>query len=166
MSPQPAPEPGKAGKAGKPGDPRIVEPALNEGTQLLWLIGQAYRLSRRRMEQVVREHGITLAQFGILYSLAEEPGLSGIEVADRAFITPQAAHAAVTTLERKGLVERVEESAHRRMVRAALTDEGARVVTACMAEIRDLGVELAEGLTPDTRRGLIRLLGDFVDSKS
>lgn len=160
MSPQPAPGPGK------PGDPRVQEPALNEGTQLLWLIGQAYRLSRRRMEQVVRGHGITLAQFGILYSLAEEPGLSGIEVADRAFITPQAAHAAVTTLERKGLVERVEESAHRRMVRTALTDEGARVVTKCMAEIRDLGVEVAEGLTGDTRRGLIRFLGEFLDSKS
>jgi DNA-binding MarR family transcriptional regulator len=164
MSPQPmSPQPGKPGK---PGDPRVDEPALNEGTQLLWLIGQAYRLSRRRMEQVVRRHGITLAQFGILYSLAEEPGLSGIEVADRAFITPQAAHAAVTTLERKGLVERTDESAHRRMVRTALTGEGARVVTKCLAEIRDLGVEMGEGLTRDTRRGLIRLLGEFVDSKS
>jgi DNA-binding MarR family transcriptional regulator len=152
--------------APKPGDPRVDEPALNEGTQLLRLIGQAYRLSRRRMEQVVRGHGITLAQFGILYSLADEPGLSGIEVADRAFITPQAAHAAVTTLERKGLVERVEESAHRRMVRTALTDEGARVVTKCLAEIRDLGIEMGEGLTRDARRGLIRLLGEFIDSKS
>jgi DNA-binding MarR family transcriptional regulator len=158
MSSPRAPKPG--------GDPRVDEPALNEGTQLLRLIGQAYRLSRRRMEQVVRGHGITLAQFGILYSLAEEPGLSGIEVADRAFITPQAAHAAVTTLERKGLVERTDESAHRRMVRTALTDEGARVVTKCLAEIRDLGVEMGEGLTRDARRGLIRLLGEFVDSKS
>ncbi len=152
--------------APKPGDQRVDEPALNEGTQLLRLVGQAYRLSRRRMEQVVREHGITLAQFGILYSLAEEPGLSGIEVADRAFITPQAAHAAVTTLERKGLVEREEEAAHRRMVRTALTDEGARVLTKCLTELSDLGVEMGDGLTRETRRALICLLGEFVDSRS
>jgi DNA-binding MarR family transcriptional regulator len=118
------------------------------------------------MEQVVRDHGITFAQFGLLYSLAEEPGLSGIEVAERAFITPQAAHAALTTLERKGLVEREEESAHRRMVRTGLTDDGARVVTQCLAELRDLGVEMGDGLTKETRRALIRLLHEFVDSKS
>jgi DNA-binding MarR family transcriptional regulator len=145
-------------------DARVEEPALTEGTQLLRLVGQAYRLTRRRMEQVVRGHAVTLAQFGILYSLAEEPGLSGIEVADRAFITPQAAHAALTTLERKGLVARAEESGHRRLVRTALTDEGARVVTRCLAALRDLGVELGDGLTGDARRALVGLLGDLVES--
>jgi DNA-binding MarR family transcriptional regulator len=153
-------------RGNRSGDPRVEEPALTEGTELLWLVGQAYRLTRRRMEQVVRDHGITFAQFGLLYSLAEEPGLSGIEVAERAFITPQAAHAALTTLERKGLVEREEESAHRRMVRTGLTDDGARVVTQCLAELRNLGGEMGDGLTSETRRALIRLLHEFVDSKS
>jgi hypothetical protein len=73
-------------RAPKPGDPRVENPPSNEGTQLLTLVGQAYRLSRRRMEQVVREYGVTLAQFGILYLLAVDPWLSGIEVADRGFI--------------------------------------------------------------------------------
>jgi DNA-binding MarR family transcriptional regulator len=147
-----------------PTDPRVEQPALNEGTQLLRLIGQAYRLSRRRMEQVVREHGVTLAQFGILYALAEEPGLSGIEVAARAFITPQAAHAALTTLEGKGLVEREAEAAHRRVVRTALSDDGARVVSTCLDRIRELGVEMGTGLTGEQRRALIRLLGEYVQS--
>ncbi len=147
-------------------DERVEEPSLNEGSQLLWLVGQAYRLTRRRMEQVVREQGITLAQFGILYSLFEEPGLSGIEVADRAFITPQAAHAAVTTLARKALVGRQEKASHRRTVRTVLTDEGARVLTKCLAELSALGVEMGDGLTTQARRDLIRLLGELVDSKS
>lgn len=153
-------------RAPKPGDPRVENPPSNEGTQLLTLVGQAYRLSRRRMEQVVREYGVTLAQFGILYLLAEDPWLSGIEVADRGFITPQAAHAALTTLEHKGLIERREESAHRRMVRTALTDEGVRVVNDCLPELSDLGAEMGAGMTRDTRRAVIRLLREFVGSKS
>jgi DNA-binding MarR family transcriptional regulator len=145
----------------------VNQPALHEGTRLLLLIGQAYRQSRRRIEQVVREHGITLAQFGILYSLAERPGLSGIDVADRAFITPQAAHAALTTLQSKGLVERTEESAaQRRLVRSRLTDEGARVLTRCLHQLSDVGADVGSGLTDAKRRTLTCLLTELADSTS
>jgi DNA-binding MarR family transcriptional regulator len=148
-------------------DARVSQPELHEGTRLLRLIGQAYRQSRRRIEQVVREHGITLAQFGILYSLAEQPDLSGIEVADRAFITPQAAHAALTTLQMKALVERTEESAaQRRMVRTRLTDEGARVLTTCLHQLSDAGEDVGNGLTAHQRHTLTCLLAELVDSTS
>lgn len=150
-------------------DPRVELGALNAANEVVALIGQAYRMSRGRIEEIVREHGVTLAQFSILMTLTNEPRLSGIEVAARAFITPQAAHAALTTLERKGLVEREAETAHRRMMRTELSDEGARVVSKCLDELRVLGNELGSGLAASKRRALVSLLREYVaaiDSKS
>jgi DNA-binding MarR family transcriptional regulator len=126
------------------------------------LIGRAYRLSRQRTAQAIRPHGVTEAQFSILMSLAEEPGLTGIELADRTSVTPQAAHAAVTALERKGLVQRESGAARRRVVRTVLSDEGTRVLDACVEAVRDLGVGLAQGLTRRDRRTLMALLDDYV----
>jgi DNA-binding MarR family transcriptional regulator len=137
---------------------------MGEENEIVHLIGQAYRLSRRRMEQAVREHGITRAQFQILMTLGEEPRLSGIEVAARAFISPQAAHSTLATLERKGLVERAEETAHRRMVRTALTDEGARVLNKCLDAVSEVGIDLGRGLPRDRRRALLALLADYLET--
>jgi DNA-binding MarR family transcriptional regulator len=147
-------------------DARVSQPPLNEGTRLLMLIGQAYRQSRRTIEQSVRAQGVTLAQFSILYSIAMEPGLSGIDVADRAFITPQAAHAALTTLQRKGLVERTEESAHRRLVCTRLTDKGARTLTTCLHQLSESGADTAGGLSLTKKRGLSGLLEEFVKTET
>jgi DNA-binding MarR family transcriptional regulator len=129
------------------------------------LIGQAYRQSRRTIEQTVRAQGVTLAQFSILYSIAMEPGLSGIDVADRAFITPQAAHAALTTLQKKGLVERTEESAHRRLMCTRLTDKGARTLTTCLRQLGESGADTAGGLSLVKKRTLSGLLQEFVTTE-
>jgi DNA-binding MarR family transcriptional regulator len=143
-------------------DPRVQPPPLNEGTELLSLIGRAYRWGRRRMEQVLRAHGVTDAQFHILLALSQEPGLSGIEVAARVFITPQAAHAALATLQGKGLVARDAERARRRTVRTVLTDDGADVLNRCLVGLTEMGVEMGERLPGDERRVLITLLGEYV----
>jgi DNA-binding MarR family transcriptional regulator len=136
----------------------------HEGTQLLWLIGHSYRLSRRRTELIVRAHGVTMAQLSLLMTLADEPRLSGIDVADRALITPQAAHAALSALERKGLVHRVAEAEHRRVVRSVLSENGAKVVTTCLDELRDLGIDLGARLPARKRRQLIALMTEYVEA--
>jgi DNA-binding MarR family transcriptional regulator len=114
------------------------------------------------MEQVLRVHGVTDAQFHILLALSQEPWLSGIEVADRVFITPQAAHAALATLQGKGLVAREAETAHRRMVRTILTDDGADVLSACLGDLTEMGIAMGAQLPGDKRRALIALLGEYV----
>jgi DNA-binding MarR family transcriptional regulator len=154
------------GTLGPRADARVSQPPLNEGTRLFWLIGQAYRQSRRTIEQTVRAEGITLAQFSILYSIAMEPGLSGIDVAGRAFITPQAAHAALTTLQRKGLVERTEESAHRRLVCTRLTDKGARTLTTCLGHLGESGADAGGRMSLARKRTLGDLLLEFVNSET
>lgn len=139
-------------------------PPRHEGTHLLWLIGHAYRMSRRRTALIVRAHGVTMAQFSLLTTLADEPRLSGIDVAERTGVSPQAAHAALTGLERKGLVQRVAEVEHRRVVRTRLTKKGEQILTSCLDELRDLGVEFADRLAPRKRSALIELMTEYVEA--
>jgi DNA-binding MarR family transcriptional regulator len=145
--------------------PRIAVPAMTDETELLWLVGYLYRASRQRMEQIARTHGLTFAQIGILMTIADEPGLTGIEVADRSFITPQAAHAALTALERKGIVARTSGAARRRVVRTELTDEGARAFNNCLADLQVVGAELAVGLHDDQRTEILELMRSWIEHR-
>jgi len=146
-------------------DPRVAVPALTDETELLWMVGYLYRSSRQRMEQIARTHGLTIAQIGILITIADEPGLTGIEVAERAFVTPQAAHAALTVLEGKGIVSRTSGAARRRVVRTELTDDGTRALNDCLADLQVVGAELAEGLDGNQIVAILGLMRSWVDHR-
>lgn len=126
------------------------------------MIGEAFRYSRQALEQVVRSYGITLAQLGILHRVVQQPGLSGADVARQIFITPQAAHVALTTLESKGLIGRASVQDTGRAVRSVLTAAGQRVVDACRADTQEAADELAASLTADERQVLLDLLQRYI----
>jgi DNA-binding MarR family transcriptional regulator len=88
----------------------------------------------RAVDGSVRRHGVSFAQWAVLNQLAEQPGLSGAELARTMLITPQAAHQALTTLDRAGLVERKPDPNHRRIIRAVLTEAGRDVADRCRAD--------------------------------
>jgi DNA-binding MarR family transcriptional regulator len=132
--------------------------ATNGDSPLIWLIWETYQHTRQSVENVVRAHGVTAAQLGILNRLAGRSGLSGAEVARLLLITPQAAHVALRTLERKGLIERKQGPAGGRAVRSVLTEEGRRTVEACRSEWRKVERRLVAALTPEERATLTELL--------
>jgi DNA-binding MarR family transcriptional regulator len=133
------------------GDPRIA-----------WLIWEAFQHTRRSIEVAVKRHGITATQLGVLNRLAEQPGLSGVELARILMVTPQAAHVALQTLATKGLVERKPGAEGGRVVRSGLTEEGRRVVRSCLAERGRVEKHLVAGLTPADRATLASLLERYI----
>ena len=82
---------------------------LTENT--LWWLKQAFYFSLTEVNESVKEHGVTTAQIGVLRQLANQPGLSGAELARRLLITPQGVQLALTALEKRGLVERKQDLA-------------------------------------------------------
>lgn len=106
-------------------------PEITKAAEAVRLIGEAFRRSRQLVEQVVRDYGITAAQYGILIRLEQAPGMSRVDVARQNFISPQAAQVAITTLERKGLVSSRSLGNGNRAMGTYLTAEGTRVVEAC-----------------------------------
>lgn len=105
---------------------------LSENT--LWLLKQAFYFSLTTVNDAVKEHGVSIAQIGVLRQLANQPGLSAAELARRLLITPQGVQLALTALEKRGLVQRKQDPQHGRILQVFLTDEGRAVAAAVLGE--------------------------------
>ena len=112
---------------------------------------------RARMEEVLRPLGVTLHQYTALSILERREGLSSAQLARRHYVTPQAMHQLVATMERDGLIERRPDEANRRILRAWLTGRGAEVLRPCHRRGRRSGGADAAGT--HCRRGRRRSRG-------
>ncbi|OBI53424.1 MarR family transcriptional regulator [Mycobacterium kyorinense] len=101
---------------------------------ILWLLKQAFHFSLKTVNDAISNHGVTTAQIGLMRQLANEPGLSGAELARRLLISPQGVQLAITALESRGLVERKQDPQHGRILQSYLTDSGRAVVSAVLAD--------------------------------
>ncbi|MDH6245050.1 MarR family transcriptional regulator [Mycobacterium sp. OTB74] len=101
---------------------------------LLWLLKQAFYFSLTSVNEAISDHGVSTAQIGVLRQLANEPGLSGAELARRLLISPQGVQLALTALEKRGLLERKKDPQHARILQAFLTDSGREVAAAVVTD--------------------------------
>jgi DNA-binding MarR family transcriptional regulator len=101
---------------------------------ILWLLKQAFYFSLTSVNEAISPHGVSTAQIGVLRQLANEPGLSGAELARRLLISPQGVQLALTALERRGLVERKKDPSHGRILQASLTNAGRSVAAAVVSD--------------------------------
>ena len=137
---------------------------MRPSTQLGWLMWEAVRLTRKAVDEAVRSHGVTVSQWAVLYQIAQHPGLSGAELAREMLLTPQAVHQALTTLVRRGLVERTPDANHARIFRTTLTDEGRRTARRCRADSIRLHRKLLATFSAEERRVLAELLQRYVQA--
>jgi DNA-binding MarR family transcriptional regulator len=133
---------------------------------LVWVLGEGFRHTRQPIEQMVRPFGVTAAQYGILHRLADEPGLSRVEVARRNFISPQAASVALATLESKGLVTSTPRTQNNRVVGANLTEKGERVLAQCVAVTTPLVERFVAPLSVDEQTQLVDMLRRCVEQSA
>lgn len=110
-----------------------------------YLMRQAWHEFRGAMDVVLREHGLSTAQFAVLTVLTRDPGISGAELARACNISPQAMNGILITLERAGLVERHPHPTHGRIRQVTLTDEGVRRVDAARPAVGRLEAIVEEG---------------------
>jgi len=110
-----------------------------------YLLRQTIHSFNGAMEAGLREHGLTSPQFGALFVLEAEPGLSGADVARAMGTTPQAANVLVAGMEREGLVHREPHPTHGRILEIYATEEGLRRFKAARPFIRGLETTMCEG---------------------
>jgi DNA-binding MarR family transcriptional regulator len=130
---------------------------------ILWLLKQAFYFTLTNVNDAVSPHGVTTSQIGVLRQLADEPGLSGAELARRLLISPQGVQLALTALERRGLVERKQDPQHGRILQAFLSDEGRAVASAVLTEALAAHAAVFSVLTKDEQETLRELLGRIVE---
>jgi DNA-binding MarR family transcriptional regulator len=131
--------------------------------KILWLLKQAFHFSLTTVNEAISGHGVTTAQIGLMRQLANEPGLSGAELARRLLISPQGAQLALAALERRGLVERKQDPEHGRIMQAYLTDQGRAVTSAVLADALAAHERVFGVLTSDEQQLLHDLLVRVVE---
>lgn len=130
---------------------------------ILWLLKQAFHFSLTTVNEAISGHGVTTAQIGLMRQLADEPGLSGAELARRLLISPQGVQLALSALEGRGLVERKQDPQHGRIMQAYLTGEGRAVTAAALADAIAAHENVFAVLTGDEQQLLHDLLARVVE---
>jgi DNA-binding MarR family transcriptional regulator len=113
---------------------------------------------RAAMDAALRDLEVTSPQYAVLAFLEQSPGLSGAELARRAFVTPQTMHRIVAHLESAGLVSREPHPEVGRRLDATLTPAGRERLADCHRRVEAVEARLVAGLATAEREQLVTLL--------
>ncbi|SDK48662.1 MarR family winged helix-turn-helix transcriptional regulator [Streptomyces indicus] len=109
-------------------------------------------------EAVLRGYGLTMTQYSVLLLLSSEGGNSGAQLARACGVTQQTMASVLTGLQKKGLIDRTPSPMHAKVLIAALTDEGQRLLTLAYREVVVLERALSDAFTDAEHAALIDLL--------
>lgn len=110
---------------------------------------------RGAMDERLRHHGLTVAQYACLELLARNPGLSNAELARGAFVSRQAMNTVLRGLQDAGYVERPAMVDHGRARPSRLTDSGTALLDAARADVLAVEERMIAGLAQRRRDDLL-----------
>jgi DNA-binding MarR family transcriptional regulator len=131
--------------------------ALDAIRKLVRVLGESARLAQGRS-------GITGAQLFVLRVLAEHPGLSINELAERTMTHQSSVSVVVSRLVARGLVARTPAPDDRRRQLVTLTPRGRALRRTAPAVAQEVLVQAIRGLAPARRRALAMSLRALTDA--
>lgn len=134
------------------------------GSSVGYQLKRVQHALRLRMDEVLREVGLTTPQYAVLSVLEDSPGLSGAALARRSFVTPQTMNMIVAKLEDAGLIARSPHPEHGRVLQAYLTGEGRMLVSGAHEVVGAVEERMLGGLNSEERVRLAETLDGCADS--
>lgn len=129
-----------------------------------YALKRAQHALRLRVDEALKEVGLTTPQYAVLSVLEEAPGLSGAALARRSFVTPQTMNVIVTKLEGSRLIERSPHPEHGRVLRAYLTGKGRDLVSGAHEKVEAVEDCMLAGLSQEDRARLAETLNECADA--
>lgn len=108
--------------------------------------------------------GLTVTQLRLLMIVAEAPGVSNAELAERLYITRPSVSALLERLERGGFLRRDISPTDRRGICIKLEERGQRVCTQVSAEVHDYAAGLMQELSDADLCELQKALSKMVEA--
>ncbi|SHN23430.1 DNA-binding transcriptional regulator, MarR family [Duganella sacchari] len=111
--------------------------------------------------EYVRRSGLTHAQFDIIATLGNTPGMSYKELGDKTLITKGTLTGVIERLEQKGLVERQRSDCDKRSFFVKLTKEGERTFCTVFPEVISQSGKVFADFTEDDYTRLEKTLSEL-----
>lgn len=122
------------------------------------LVPLAARLFARALQERLRRHGVSVAQWSMLLLLWEEDGLTQRELGRRQRIEEPTAARTLHRMERDGLVRRLSDGGDRRRRRVVLTERGRLLRDELVPAVLEVNAVATHGLSADDKQRLVSLL--------
>jgi DNA-binding MarR family transcriptional regulator len=124
---------------------------------------RAQQALRHRMDNVLRALGLTTAQYAVLCVLEREDGASNANLAKAAFVTAQTMHGILTNMERGGLIKRIDDPTHGKILKSQLTTKGRKTLLLAHEIIGEVETLLIKTVGKDEADKLAELLSKCAD---
>jgi MarR family transcriptional regulator, transcriptional regulator for hemolysin len=129
-------------------------------------IAETAHALRKAFDRRACGHGVTRAQWKVLFRLERQPGLRQIELADMLDVEPITLSRIVDRLEEAGLVERVADPSDRRAWRLHITAQARPLVEKLHAIADEMIAEAFAGIEPPDIEITRRVLGRVRENAS
>lgn len=128
------------------------------------LIKETQAVLHQRMDDVLRPLGLSVPQYACLQALSDTPGITGSELARRAFVSRQSMNVLLQGLEKRGLIERSEDPGPRRERATILTAAAIPLIDRARTVVAAVAATMAGDFTGDDLLRLRTLLAACRDS--
>jgi DNA-binding MarR family transcriptional regulator len=133
--------------------------------RILYLIKRAEIEVTSRMTRALDEYKITVTQFTVLYFVWHDKGdLSSAQLSRRFSMTPQSMNELIGVLQRKKLLKKAVDPAHKRILRISLTTKGTQLLKDCNIALDHVEEELVAGMTNAEAEKFKELVGKILAS--
>jgi len=122
---------------------------------LIYIVGRIDQGIRQEMRSRLAEWAMSVPEFTALSVLKRRPGLSNAQLARRSLVRPQSMNEILVKLEDRGLVRREVDPGHARILRAALTDDGAELLAAAEPAVGAIQERLFADVPESQREAMI-----------
>jgi DNA-binding MarR family transcriptional regulator len=131
--------------------------------RIIYLIKRAEIEITSRMGKALDTYGITPIQFTLLYFIDTAKGdLSSAQLSRRFSMTPQSMNELVQVLQRKKLVKKTADPAHRRILRISLTAKGKLLLANCNTALDTMEDILLKELTAAETNDIRTVIGKIL----
>ena len=112
-----------------------------------YFIRNATRVIHDALGRELAAEGIALSHYPYLRALFEQDGITQIEISERTGKEPATTTAMLDTLEKKGYVKRVRQTADRRKIDVFLTPAGKKLKRPILKVLERMNRHALEGIT-------------------
>jgi len=141
----------------------------DKGLEFCLRLTRAYATMTRRLDNMLSGlHGLSFADFMILYYLERAPGakLRRVDLAERLGLTASGVTRSLIPLEKLGLVSRQSDPGDARVGFATLTATGRQLLTYAVTSVQTVAQEATASVPKDQIDGLSALLGQLAGMNS